>query len=1110
MSARRVEPVDIETRVRATRDLSTSLCLEAGAGTGKTTILVERIISILREGAAQCAQIVAITFTEKAAAEMKGRVAERIELLLADGATEGIERERLETARRGLERAQISTIHAFASTLLHEYPIEAGVDPRFSLLDGIDGAIFLDESFDEYLSEEAARHEATLRGLVEAAGPSAFERLRSITLRHYSSRGRRAEGRPRRGTEDGGGDAAGLLDAWRRSILAGARELRRLSADHCTDPSDRGASEIARLLEDAAPLESAAAESLEPLLLSLKPPSSKGNRRNWTPPEICARQKEAAARLREEHERFGMIWTDRLRDGILRWCEGFRRFTDERKCLRSLLDFDDLLLAARRLLDDPVALGELRGRYRRILVDEFQDTDPLQAEIILLLAASPGPGDDGPEPGKLFVVGDPKQSIYRFRGADIEAYERVKDLLARSGEVVSITQNFRSVPGIVEWVNGAFSRIIVPPAGGGRYQPVYEPIAAAREGSGTAMMLLDLETGETGADGIREIEGAAAARLVAWLVGSGREVADRRGGGRRPVRFGDIALIYRGTTGIDNYEEPLREAGIPYLVEGGTLFYTRQEVRDIASALWAVEDPYDPLALVSTLRSPLFGMSDEEIFLFTREGGRLDCLDPGDPGAGHGDLREAMALLADLHRRRGELGPAGVLRALLEQTGYLSLLKLAVHGRQAVLNARKIMDTARIFEERMHPFRYFARWLRDQDLLGAAEGESPAIDEEEDAVRLLTIHKAKGLQFPVVVLVNLVQQERRGERDLIGRDGSLALLLSGGLRTSDYDDRARLEEEMAAAETARLLYVAATRAADLLVIPKIPGGRGLSGIIEPFLSAEYSPAVEETALSGLPVIERTGDPCRALPAATPRSALRSARELGEWGEERQRLRGRAAATSPSFSPSGLVSMHGARGRGGAPEVPEGEALLFGSAFHRMMEAIFGPAAPDIATAASRAAAEHGIPGREAELRGLAAGALALPLLREASEAEIVRAEVPFSLPGDGAGDGGPIHGGSLLEGRIDLIFRSGGRWTIVDFKTDEIAADQIDRRMEIYLPQAAAYAHAALELGIGPLERVVLLFVRPGIARAAGDPAQLAALGSRLVRAAADRPPSET
>jgi ATP-dependent exoDNAse (exonuclease V) beta subunit len=1108
MSKRLITPVDHAIRERATEDLSASICLEAGAGTGKTTILVDRIISILRGGAAQCAQIVAITFTEKAAAEMKGRVAGRIEQLLADPATSGIERERLETARRDLERAQISTIHAFASALLHEYPIEAGVDPRFSLLDGIDGSIFLDESFDEFLSATGARHEAPLRSLFEAAGASAFDRLRSITLRHYAGRARRAQAK--RTTEGSGdeGSATTLLEQWSEMIVSGASELRSIAADHCTDPSDRGAVEIERFAGEAAGLASAGGEDLEPLLLALRPPGKKGNMRNWDPAGACTRQKEIAARVEEDHERFGMMWTDRMRDGLERWCAEFGAFVDERKGRRSLLDFDDLLLGARRLLDDPVALEDLRGRYRCILVDEFQDTDPLQAEIILLLSAPPGAAGADPRPGKLFVVGDPKQSIYRFRGADIEAYEEVKELMGRSGEVLSITQNFRSVPGIVEWVNGAFSRIISPPAGGGRYQPVYEPIHAARSGEGAAVVVLDMETDEAKADRIREIEGAAAARFAAWLVGSGREVTDRRSGERRPVRFGDIALIYRGTTGIDRYEEPLREAGIPYLVEGGTLFYTRQEVRDVASVMWAVEDPYDPLALVSVLRSPLFGMSDEEIFLFTREGGRLDCLDPGDPGAGHEDMRGALELLADLHRRRNGLGPARVLRAILEQTGYLPLLELTAHGRQAVLNVNKIMDTARLFEERMHPFRYFARWLRDQDVLGAVEGESPAIDEDEDAVRLLTIHKSKGLQFPVVILVNLVQQERRGESVLIGRDGTLSMRLQGALRTSDFDERSCLETEMAEAETARLLYVAATRAADLLVIPRTPVDRGLAGIIAPYLGPDGPAPVEMTALSSLPALGREAESYGGLPPVSGPDAERSGRELLDWAERRGTLIERASRALRPVSPSKLVPMHEGV-EAGAATAGDGDALQFGSAFHLMMEWALGSAEPDISAAARRAAARQGIPRREAELCELGGRALAHPLLREAAGADLMRCEVPFSLP-TGEGGDGPVHAGGMLEGRIDLLFRSQGGWTIVDFKTDDILDAQAGSRAEAYRPQAAAYALAASELGIGPLARVVFLFVRPGVACDAGDPDSLAAEGRRLVTAAAEGPLSAT
>ncbi|HER43556.1 MAG TPA: hypothetical protein ENO08_03765, partial [Candidatus Eisenbacteria bacterium] len=517
---------------------------------------------------------------------------------------------------------------------------------------------------------------------------------------------------------------------------------------------------------------------------------------------------------------------------------------------------------------------------RYILVDEFQDTDPLQAGIIMLLAGRPGSSGVDPEPGRLFLVGDPKQSIYRFRGADVEIYELVKEAVAGAGSILRITQNFRSVRGIIDWVNGAFAGLIRKPDDG-RYMPEYEPVHAMRKGEGPAVFSLDLETEATRSGDFRREEGEAVARYIRDLVGSGREVLDPVTREERPVRFGDIAMIYRSTTGIENYEDPLREAGIPYLVEGGKLYYSRQEVRDISNAVWVIEDPFDSAALLAVLRSPIFGFSDEEIFLFSRAGGRLDYLEPRVPeGGGFEHFREAFCLLSRLHTGRNAEGPVSTLRELLARTGYLSTSKIRVHGEQRILNLRKAIQTARVFEEKMLSFRHYARWMRDQDILGAAEGESPAIDEGENAVRMITIHKAKGLQFPVVILVNLVQAMRGPDKFIPGGDGLPAMNVSGR-RTSDYAVASIREESMDTAETVRMLYVAATRAGDLLVVPRVPAlGRG-----RPKLYGFLADALADAGrilLRDLPALPSGEGPFTVMPRITPENTAAAQKARTKW------------------------------------------------------------------------------------------------------------------------------------------------------------------------------------------------------------------------------------
>ncbi len=859
--------VDAPERRRAVRDFSRSLCVEAGAGTGKTKLLIDRFLEIVRTGRARCTQVVAITFTEKAAGEMKVRLRDEIEALLGDGTIPDDERERLAAARDDLERAPISTIHSFASTILREHPIEAGIDPSFVQLDALEGALLIEECWEAFLEQISPPFDSLLRRIIPFG--VRIDRVRDVALSMFERRGERyvtgvpgmdrsgdssisagRGGEPDHGEEgDRGGepdraaadilDDFGGLDAVRDALVARVDSLTVLADAHCVNEDDAGYRVIRDLGGELAGIEGRGEAGLEDFLLSITPPKrNAGNKKNWHPAGACAEQKQLVREVREMLEEFRCRVADRVRDVLWIWLVAFADFVDARKAADGVLDFDDLLIRARVLLRDEGARRSLQRRYRYILVDEFQDTDPLQAEIILLLAGpQPVAGDDALEEGKLFVVGDPKQSIYRFRKADVEIYEEVKELLARTGSHLKIVQNFRSVPGITGWVNRTFAAIIQKPETG-RFQPAYEPIHPYRTGDGTAVIQLDLEMPSADAtiDEVRRREGEAIARTIRRLVSERRMVGDAERGTAHPLRYGDIAVLYPGTTGIDYYEDPIRTEGIPFIVEGGKLYYTRQEVRDLAAALWCVEDPYDSLSLVATLRSPLFGFSDEEIFLYVRSGGRLHYLEDVPSRDGRfADLAEAFDLLAELHRRRSECGPVRTMTRLLRRTGYRELSLLRPHGEQRVLNIGKAVRIARGFDGGAYSYRRFAEWFRRQGTLGAVESESPLVDESEDAVRLITIHKSKGLQFPVVILANLVQRRTRSSTILLERGSRLAFKLGNMLKTSDFENLKEREKERDEAEVARLLYVAATRAGDILVVPRTARRGSYFELVEPHL-----------------------------------------------------------------------------------------------------------------------------------------------------------------------------------------------------------------------------------------------------------------------------------
>ncbi len=1173
--------VDQAERLRAVEDLDRSLCVEAGAGTGKTTLLINRYLSIIKSGRARCSRVVAITFTEKAAGEMKVRLRIEIKKFMDSGAIDPAEWERLAIAQHELERAPISTIHSFASSILREYPLEAGIDPGFEQLDALESALFLDECWNEFLSRMSQPYVPVLKRFLSLGG-SALQ-LRTLAFQLYDGRGERyvegilkkygSENSAGRETVRGGyvggrGERAtpgvmvdtGALSVLKNTVRDVTRTLVSLVEKHCVNFNDLGCLEIRRFNGDVEIMERLEGEELEDFLLTVTLPKPKGNKSNWDPPKTCTEQKELITELVTARSAHRRQFNDRMRDALGGWLEGFIDFVERRKADEGVLDFDDLLIQARKLMQSEKVLHSLRQRYRYILVDEFQDIDPLQAEIILLLAGeSTRSAADEEEGGRLFVVGDPKQSIYRFRGADVEIYEAVKERFSETGSHLTITQNFRSVPGIVEWVNEAFSHIIRRPEGG-MYQPGYEPIYARRTGAGCSVVLLDceLEDGTQKADEVRRCEGRVIARLIHRLIDEGREVMDTTTKEMRRLRYGDIAVIYPGTTGIDYYEDPLRSEAIPYITEGGKLYYTRQEIRDLAAALWAVEDPWDSLSLVASLRSALFGFSDEELFLFIRNGGRFHYLAPNCPdGERFADFRAACELMSDLHRGRNERGPAGTLIDLLERTKFMELSLLRPHGDQLALNIRKAVQTARTFQGRLHSYRHFARWFRDQDMLGAAEGESPLVEGDEDAVRLITIHKSKGLQFPVVVLANLVQKRHRPPKILLRGGRRLTFHLGSWMEASDFSSLAEVERLKGEAETARLMYVAATRAGDLLVVPRVPNKGNYFDLLTDHLPIEEDihgsgalsssegnarKFVETWRASDLPALRGTPKPFIKLPTLDERELEEVQAVKNEWLVSRAGLIERGKRGPLIITPSRMVEVFTSLDIAGAG-VPEPEALeerrghyagsgvleteagriavpdhdsisrfemikmfaeddqavRFGSAFHRVMELVDLRTGEGLTEIAEVIAREHDIENEVQQLVDLSRRALSHELVMRAAKASRCYREVPFAVPLNG----------HFLQGRIDLIFEFDGQWTVVDYKTDDVSGNGVDGRFRTYRVQGEFYAAALKRLDIDVKGGIVFYFVRPNESRSLEVSEDLFVRVENLIRSATLWPKSQ-
>ncbi|MBD3179201.1 MAG: AAA family ATPase [Candidatus Latescibacteria bacterium] len=1109
MSSRGELPVDQEQRERAVEDTDRSLCLEAGAGTGKTTLLVKRYISIIREGKAACPGIVAITFTEAAASEMKERIRRKLAAMLqADSmdpeyspGSETIPDEvelRFRDAIRQIEAAPVTTIHSFSSSVIRDYPVEAGIDPDFNMLNEVEQNLFLDDCWNDYLAQSGPSFESTIGSFLRIGG--SLGKLAELAGRYYHSRFERnvtwfgKDEREPRTTKE-----AGSRESFYDLFRSFTEKLEKMASRHCVDEGDLGKRDIGKLREHLETASGLNRVRREEYLLGVKISSSSGARSKWNPDEISDRQKELRGELAGRQEEYRCRYMDSLRDQLEEIFCGYLDFVEERKREEGTLDFDDLLIRMRQLMNNDEVVRSLRKRYRYILVDEFQDTNSIQAEIVFILAGLMGDGEKRlEEPSSLFIVGDPKQSIYRFRKADVEVYEEVKKDFSDEGAYLRIQQNFRSGGGVLEWVNSTFRHLIKKPDSG-RYQPEYEPVFPFRQDENTGVYLLELDKGDDRikVGELREKEGIAAARLIRHLVDSGREIWDLEAEEFRPVKYGDIAMIYRATTGLEHYEMPLKAEGIPYVVSGGGFFFAAQEVRDLANAVWAVENHWDPVYLVAVLRSVLFGFSDEEIYLFRKAGGELDYLSGKVPEGGkYKPFKEAFELMRDLHRNRNLRGAAGTVRELIRRTGYRELTVFMSHSRQRTGNIEKVIRKGREFDSGFHSFRKFALWFRDQEKLGTREGEYSLLDEGQNAVRLLTIHKSKGQQFPVVIMINLEQGISHREQFFMEGGSGAEFRITGDWHTSRFEEFKNRDRDRDLAEIKRLLYVSATRAGDILVIPdvrNISRGRSYIGLLKDYLppvdgnsppdgadsdEADAGRLVRRISLSSLPPYSGIRMEYRKLPP--PGSALRveGERRFKQWQNGRNKLLEMGAGAVPVITPSSGKESPDADGFDDKQEPGFGgrRASAFGNAFHRVMEVIDLSDTGRLEEVAGVIACEEGVEDLKVQLCELAGRTISSDIIAGLSEADMVLREVPFTIPLESDRDGAEF---SFLSGKVDLLFRKGGIWTALDYKTDH--TEKPVERFRRYRPQAMMYLAGLKKLGIELKGGIIFYFVRPGI-----------------------------
>lgn len=932
---------DQAARDRIRNDLDSSLVVEAAAGTGKTSELVRRIISVIKSGRASLDQIVAVTFTDAAAGELKLRLRGEIERERQSPDASPEEKTFLTNALPQLEEAHIGTIHSFCGDLLRERPVEAGIDPLFEVASEDTSRPLFEMAFDRWFEGQLANPSEAVRRI-----------LRRRTRREYTggkpaTLARRPSGAgPRRRLR---GAALELIERrdfpepWRhepgfdrdREIDSLIDEMKDLAA--WAGKGDRNQwftkslLDLKHIVNDMTRAEEDTGRDYDGIEARLFDFLSSWRSKNYVAyyardefpeKELKVRRDELKQRVQGFVERAGADLAPRLRDDLSAVLEEYTRLKERAGCL----DFLDLLLRARDLVRDNRAVREeLQHRFTRVFVDEFQDTDPLQAEMLMLLSAGDASETDWrnvtPVAGKLFIVGDPKQSIYRFRRADVALYEAVKRQVVRSGgALVELNVSFRSVPRIQEAVNAAFSLVMAPAAESApesetqtevyatASQARYVPLAPHRPGIDTQPAVIALSVPEPypGADyrkptfwKIEESEPDGVAAFVEWLVRqSGWTVTERRDATARvPIQPRHICLLFRRFRSFAKdvtrpYVRALEARRLPHLLVGGSGFHAREEIEAIRNALSAIERPDDELAVFATLRGPLFALTDAQLLAYRSK--HSDLYPFRKPvenlPESSAEVAAALAVLRDLHRGRNRRPIADTIGRLLATTRAHAGFANWSTGEQALANVARLMDMARRSERSgLISFRAFVDWLVDQAETGEAS-DAPIIEEGLDGVRIMTVHKAKGLEFPIVILVDMTANAARDASRWTDPERGLCVMTLAGCSPPELLEHAEEEKQRDLEEADRVLYVAATRARDLLVVSAIGDQRYEDRWLSALNPAIYPPADKSfTPETSHPVgcTEFGPDNCiRPAGVLRPKGSVTPGEHMPEAGEHR--------------------------------------------------------------------------------------------------------------------------------------------------------------------------------------------------------------------------------
>ncbi|MGD9676981.1 MAG: UvrD-helicase domain-containing protein [Vulcanibacillus sp.] len=1050
---------DQEDRDTITNIFDKNFLVEAGAGSGKTTYLVRRMIETVREGRCKIEEIAAITFTRKAASELRERFQTKLEKTYED-TTDKMERKILEEALQNIDQSFIGTVHSFCGRLLRERPVEAGIDPEFKELDNIDLALLERQAWKEYLLKLKLENSILLSNL-EKIGILPEDLYRSFQdLNNYSDVDLVKEKRDRPDIEKALVEVLKFVERARHSIPV--------------QPVDeKGYDDLQKAIKKTTRLNSYLNPNKDINIIKIISIYEKDlgiTQKRWTSKEEAKDFKEEADILREEIiQPIMKTWREYSHFYILEFLVPAVKYYEELRSKLSSLNFQDLLIkTADMLKNNPEIRKYFQNKYKSLLVDEFQDTDPIQAEIVFYLTGADSEEKDWqklvPLPGTLFVVGDPKQSIYRFRRADIDIYNLVKKLIQVSGgEVLKLTSNFRSLNSIGNYLNPIFQEIF--PGKSDKYQAEFAAMDTVKEdevGISSGVKCLQISSEYKNKDGVVNSDADSIAKIIRDAV-DGNMMLHKTA---KPT-YKDFMILLRYKDSMEVYTRTLETYGIPVKMAGSSTVGESIEVKELLKLLKLLSNIDNQVLLIAVLRGLFFGLSENLLYKFKCAGGQFNIFTkmPESLEENHrSELDNVLKKLNEYYLWTRKYNPTNVIEKIISDIGIVPYIARGEMNMSRYGSIYYILERLRKSEsEGVTEFSIIVKQF--ETILETNIEEELDIFCEEDTVRIMNLHKAKGLEAPVVFLAHPAKMTKVSpalhiERTNNQPKGYFMFSKSTGEFSSisigepkDWNIYQEEEERYLQAEEKRLVYVAATRAKNLLIISNsqlknknpwellLKNLKKSDEIIVPDIQQRVVLA-EDSQTINIDDYKRIKSECE------------------NWQNELSTKGYLTAAPTDYKDASKFWSI----------SREDGGGLAWGNAVHRTLEYLVKDNG-NIEAIVESALMEYDVSlERKNELISLVDKFKQSAIWVRIEKAEAKFAEVPFSIKVDNQHsifeliklDGDiPI----ILTGTIDLLFKEDGEWVVVDYKTDHATTeDDYNKLREIYKTQTKIYSFVIEEL----------------------------------------------